>query len=621
MKYSLLVLTISLAVSACGKGSDSGSPSSNTNQSKTEEKIDENTETPPVDGTGQLALMDLAVTPVAAQGSFLTATQTSNELPELSPGSLAIALGLQKPVQKANLISGGSSNTRTPVLPSYSIASGAPEELIVYVKKIVLSKEATKSSSSSEITGPVSLKEPHLARFADLSESAKQALSGLVGKSYPSAEELAGAIAQASGLGVQSVSEKFSDINHELSVDAVAGTTPKNTRAVLFEDPNGKAVKIADGAADLSELVTTASGAEAQFKVAEGTYNTIKIEFANKAKVKGCLKMLYKCPMGATHCSNASTADIPGSSDVTDPSGAIMKTYCTQTAKSPFDVTTQNSDFENKTPEMMDFPLALPSSDWLSDEPISTEFPLGQELELKAADTTAKKITLLVDLNRMLRYYNRGRQDQGPNPSSYKDRAYFFTSVFKDSIYAFVGKPGRIYGYEMQTQACLTTTAQSQGAWNSGTGRCGDGSEPRGRVPLWMTLITSPTGAPLTMLTTPDDDNDLTITKGDIRSFTQCPDDPANPKKWVEPNANTSPQTATLRFGLCEIAGDGSSSMGSNGEFRNFPADLEGVAPLAPDQPLGSGNITGVTLYSTPRNEGTGPAPIYEGPVTVARRL
>ncbi len=107
---------------------------------------------------------------------------------------------------------------------------------------------------------------------------------------------------------------------------------------------------------------------------------------------------------------------------------------------------------------------------------------------------TKPTVTLLFDLSRMLRFYNG--KGGGVNPADPAAKAYFFChSVFRHSVAGFIGTIGKIQGYE--------------------TNFTGPGN-----VKGWMTLILDEEGHFLAGNLIGDDDNDLTIAKGWITSFT-----------------------------------------------------------------------------------------------------
>ncbi|MCL6589510.1 MAG: hypothetical protein K6U80_06105 [Firmicutes bacterium] len=105
-------------------------------------------------------------------------------------------------------------------------------------------------------------------------------------------------------------------------------------------------------------------------------------------------------------------------------------------------------------------------------------------------------LTILVDLSRMLRFYN-GLGTSGPNPIDLSNKAYFFChSLFCGGarpIACFFGNVGSIQGYQV---IC------------SVNGHC--------EIPAWMTLIFNSSDEIQSGFLIGDDDNALTVAKGNI---------------------------------------------------------------------------------------------------------
>ena len=153
---------------------------------------------------------------------------------------------------------------------------------------------------------------------------------------------------------------------------------------------------------------------------------------------------------------------------------------------------------------MMDFDLQLSNS--FSSDASSTftlDFPITGGVNLDA--TAPQQLTMLLDANRLLRFFNQGRTDQGPNPGLPANRSYFFTTVFERSVFAFVGTPGSIRGYSWATRACTQATTIPSDH------QCTDNPFV---VAGWLTLVFDKDGTPLLASAMPDDDNTLTVIKG-----------------------------------------------------------------------------------------------------------
>lgn len=609
--------TVAALTSGCGgKNSDSddkdNTPASSdpgsTSPTNTGAGTSTTTNTPPA----AKATLTLGARAIAAQGDFLAELASSNA--NATAGSLLLSLGLR---ESAALSTNDSSHLallapsayRAPVNNGYSIASGAPDEMIIYIKRIELLRDAP-SSGDDEPEGPASLKSQHVGLFDAQHASA---LTPLVGVTYDNPSLLLQAIAQATGLGPDAVQNALTAAYQagELNVDdAVAGIA----RSLVFSSDTGAPLKIASGKVDMSELFA-AAGNNGEFKVDAGTYRAVKVVFANKAKVKGCVPMRFECrtAQGDNRCStNTSSADIPGNQGQTPPEDLL---YCTQADHSPFvDTTSQNSDFLNKTPELMDFPIGMTAAGWPNVEDLDLDFAIGSALELKKDDKL--NLTMAVDLNRMLRYYNRGRTDQGPTPAAPKDRAYFFTSIFKESVYVFAGEAGRVYSYEALANVC-----GEDDTYNAQSDSCGSTAQnQRSKVGFAVTIISKPDGSPLIVSMQPDDDNDLTITKGTIREHARCPSD--NNANWARASAAGNDKV-DIHWALCDNDSQ-TNQPGPYGKLIGFPAALDGVTPAAATIPFADADTTGLFrtgIESILRQQATDPSKTRRGKVDLRRRL
>ena len=132
-------------------------------------------------------------------------------------------------------------------------------------------------------------------------------------------------------------------------------------------------------------------------------------------------------------------------------------------------------------------------------------FSTSCDLELTEGDSP--QLTILFDLSRVLRFYNGLHPDQqGVNPGDIGDKAYFFThSTFSESVGLFFGTPGEIYGYKT--------------IYASYNPEEPIGSVTPGGVLGWMTLIFDSQDQLLKGHLIGDDDNALTVAKGNIQSF------------------------------------------------------------------------------------------------------
>jgi hypothetical protein len=300
---------------------------------------------------------------------------------------------------------------------------------------------------------------------------------------------------------------------------------------IIFSDENGKAITVRDKTVDISDLFTTyacvdntgtpvvgvsecpcgldadknpvakdaatnscpdtGSTPTASVPSSSGTYNKLSVEFSVRAKVKGCVT------------GNFSTVGSNGAST------QGQHTYCTKATANTFQSTpgvSDASELEGIAAEEMDY--QLPKANQLYSDASSTfmmEFPISEGVTLTEGGSSPL-MTMVIDTNRMLRFYNKN-QTKSPNPGMSDSRAYFFNTVFEESAFVFVGGAGEIRGFNWWTDACKPyTLGTSCSAGNSSV------------VAGWMTVIKDTNGKPLVVGLMPDDDNSLTIVKGSNKS-------------------------------------------------------------------------------------------------------
>ena len=168
---------------------------------------------------------------------------------------------------------------------------------------------------------------------------------------------------------------------------------------------------------------------KAQLSVENRDYSDLQIEFKTKAKIKGCSEGDF-----------SSYSLVPG-----------HHKYCTQSALSTYSSSTPSpTDYEDKTPELMDFALhsvvgLIPEQDTLN-----LMFDIS-DINISAEPT----ITLLLDTNRLLRFYNQGTAG-GVSPVVTGSRAYFYDSVFLNSMFVSLGEPSSLQGYRYYAVGCVT---------------------------------------------------------------------------------------------------------------------------------------------------------------------
>jgi hypothetical protein len=358
----------------------------------------------------------------------------------------------------------------------------------------------------------------------------------------------------------------------KIVIDDPNASTTNQQSATLFEKADGVTISVDSGTTDLGELVAAAASSDgkASFKAGVGTYKRVKVTFKRKAQIKGCV-----------------TGDFNiGPDGVAAAQG--VHTYCTRRGYSTFDAVTPGpTEFEGLAAEWMDFDLQGGHyGPEYADEDVELSFDVGSDIVVKKDEEL--DLSFVIDLNRMLRFYNQGRLDQGAGPDAPTNRAYFFTSVFTDSIFFFLGKPGRIYGYEGRAKACLYAR------WDAQTGACNVLAGDPGEfiVAFWMTIITAPDGSPIFTSFTPDDDTTLTVVKGSQQFLTS-----------PSITAGSADGLVDVHYGLDQT---------ELGKIRDFPASLEVKA-------VGD-ELTGMR-FEAQQSSTCGDSCKYQGQVYAARRL
>ncbi len=363
----------------------------------------------------------------------------------------------------------------------------------------------------------------------------------------------------------------------KITINKIMLSGKRNNEVVnttILDHSDGIAVSVTEGVTDLSALIAKAGAStdgSPEFKVATGEYDRVTVTFQRAASVKGCVAGDF----------NTMGHGVAGSDG--------LHTYCTKAALSSFDAVTPGpTEFEGGSSEWMAFDLITENFGKIK---ATDTFTIDYDIPgtLTVTKDAALDLTLLLDLNRMLRFYNQGRIDQGPNPSMPVNRSYFFNSIFSQSSYVFLGKPGRIYGYEFRGEACTFNS------WNATNSTC---TMPQGEqakvVAAWLTIITDPTGKPILHSIMPDDDNTLTILKGSDREVA------------ASYTAGTSDSVVNLHYSL------GKPELG---KIRGFPVNLESTGV---DQ-----EITGLTFeaHMDTNKCGSGTECDYQGPIYLRRKL
>ena len=205
-------------------------------------------------------------------------------------------------------------------------------------------------------------------------------------------------------------------------------------------------------------------------KVPVGTVQTVILGFKQVAKIKGSVTTI----------------------------GGTPTTYYTKAAY-PYDAVNHNgasstvlkSVFASSPSEEMDFYITGDSGD----------MTISTDSNYTIADaTTPIQITLMFDINRLLRFYDGLATASGFNPPDPALVAAFSGhSLLGGWIAGFMGTPGTIEGYKTYYK-------------NTSLGT--------GDIPGWMTIVYDANGKFVSGFMIGDSDNDLTVAKGRISSYT-----------------------------------------------------------------------------------------------------
>lgn len=275
----------------------------------------------------------------------------------------------------------------------------------------------------------------------------------------------------------------------------------------------------ASGECPPMESGSNTGGQTADLSIAEGTYSTVTVYYKRKATVKGCVSGYFFETWGQTD----NTVE--------------KSTFCTRKDHAYFNTSGGGTytDFEDKTSELVDIDLSgagtfnaenLPGSgDGLdANDVVRIEFPIPGNVTI-ASDATAQ-LTLLIDTNRMLQFYSdhhsaitNSGEGRGAGPGALTGKSYFFTSIFEDSQFFFVGRPGNIYGFEMLTLPCTTTDKSVLDAFSQPSDYACTSSDDEGQS-LWMTVIEDADANIISATIQPDDGLSYVALKGDNINIT-----------------------------------------------------------------------------------------------------
>jgi hypothetical protein len=196
---------------------------------------------------------------------------------------------------------------------------------------------------------------------------------------------------------------------------------------------------------------------------------------------------------------------------ITQTGGASISNSSTTAYESPFNNTTA-------TPVAVTLYSAYYGEVCTSDS-VHPTVTISTPANLTITSTSSSPtLTILVDLNRMLRFYSGlgnppdNAPDSGPPPNNTQDawnNAYFYTHFNNQNVAAFFGTPGMIQGY----QGIFNTYQIANGtAFNLNQNE----NQPCGAIKNWMTIVFDSQGNVLSAMLLTDNDTALVVAKGNI---------------------------------------------------------------------------------------------------------
>lgn len=278
----------------------------------------------------------------------------------------------------------------------------------------------------------------------------------------------------------------------------------------------GCQIELTTGNIDLSVCTGLSS-----LTVPAGTYTGTTFTFAEVGEIKGCLNGKFNFSVSAAAGTYTYPAPFPQTvhNYVTDTvSSATTYTFCTRKDKHYFLAETasdtaigSNSDFQASNGHF----TALSAPEYVAIDLGAGNQQAKTVAELEAGSVTLSSatlptssdstFTLSVDMNRMLEFFGNVRNDfNPPNPSWHTGTSYFFTTKFTpvggtgatSAVSAYAGAVGSVQGY----QWVATPTGGGQPA-----------------AAGWYTLFLDASGNYLGGSMYEDDDNELTILKGNAK--------------------------------------------------------------------------------------------------------
>jgi hypothetical protein len=230
-----------------------------------------------------------------------------------------------------------------------------------------------------------------------------------------------------------------------------------------------------------------------------GHYTRALVWVSRSVKMRGCVDGLFAAEAAVAGTYNGQTY-------TTDALAAGTHRFCTIASNSLLSSLPStdapvgsDADFEAQTTgELTEFDLAAGVGgqsaqdvrDATATIPLATEFDVGAD--------TPTKLTPVIDMNRMLRFWPNILTVLGfqpPQPQGYPPgTSYFYLTSFERSLAIFAGEPGSIEGYQVISEVCQDVN-----------GNCVAGAPPDSLAKEWLTLVRNPNGTIVAGEIQPDD--------------------------------------------------------------------------------------------------------------------
>lgn len=257
----------------------------------------------------------------------------------------------------------------------------------------------------------------------------------------------------------------------------------------------GVDIHLTNGAVDLAAAGLTLNS------IRPGRYTRVDVSISRSVKMRGCVGGLFaaQAAVGGTY---------NGQTYTTDTLAAGTHEFCTIASKGLLNFLTSpapvvvgsDADYEAQTTgELTEFDIGGGSPTTAGGSPPTTAQEVRDAnigIPMAATDfdvgaDTPTKLTLVIDMNRMLRFWPnistifQPLRPQGLLPGT----SYFFNLDFEQNVAIFAGDAGSIEGYQVTSEICVNDFLHP--------GSCGVGDPPNTVTKEWLTVVRDPSGTVL----------------------------------------------------------------------------------------------------------------------------